>query len=176
MVYSGTRHWCDGWSWLHNQSMLKSCVRLLKMKSQLPKLWKRCVHFTCTLFLILMIKKLLGISSAIDSELFADREHKALLGAQLTRKFHDSLPNVDSLVSEVMSKLVSACDGMCWSGGFSHELLMCFEQTGATLTRLTSWRVFASERSMMYWRGFICVSDLILRAMGCFVSVDPSWF
>jgi len=55
-------------------------------------------------------EKLLGISSAINFKLLVHQELKALLGAQLTRKLHDFIPDVDSLVSEVISKLVSASE------------------------------------------------------------------
>jgi len=121
-------------------------------------------------------EKLLGISSAINSKLLANSELKALLGAQLTRKIQDFIPDVDSLVLEVLSKLVSASErdgtrsGSWWT---LSGLLRCFR---------IDWK-YIDEIDIVTRICVRMINHVLIgarlrefSAYGVFVGVDPIWF
>lgn len=122
-------------------------------------------------------EKPLGISSVINSKLLANSELKALLGAQLTRKIHDFIPDVDSLVSEeVISKLVPASErdgtrsGSWWT---LFEWLRCF---------WIDWK-YIDEVDIVTRICVRTINHVLIgtrlrefSADGVFVSVDPIWF
>ncbi|KAF5352517.1 hypothetical protein D9756_006051 [Leucocoprinus leucothites] len=60
------------------------------------------------------MKEILGIPTSINSELLVDQELKVFLGAQLTRKLQDFLPEIYSVVSELTAKLIISSEEDDW--------------------------------------------------------------